>query len=261
MTAVSLRSCRVLVTRPALQAQNLLESVSSAGGVAISYPALAIAAATESGNASRCTQANSYDWLIFISRNAIEYALPHLPNATALTKVKIAAIGEATANAIQAAGYQVDLIPKNASNSEALLNEEALNDCKDHRILIVRGVGGRDLLLNRLASRGAKVEYAEVYARICPEFEPTSLPAHYIEGIDIITVASGETLRNLLSMATESNLLEKVLNTPLLVVSERIQNIAQRLGFADTIIVSESPSDQGIIEAIDHWWQQASREK
>jgi uroporphyrinogen-III synthase len=66
--------------------------------------------------------------------------------------------------------------------------------------------------------------------------------------LQAITISSGEALQNLLSMLDESSavLLRKL---PLVVVSERIRHLAQKLGFTQ-IAVSLQPTDAAILETL-----------
>ena len=106
--------------------------------------------------------ADRYDLVIFVSANAVRFGADMLDQRRDL---KVAAVGQATAAALNAAGYRVSLMPSEGADSEALLAMPQLAHMAGQRVLIVRGTGGRELLSEVLTARGAQVQYAEVYTR------------------------------------------------------------------------------------------------
>lgn len=249
--AADLQGCRVLVTRPAAQAAALCEQIAQAGGTAVPLPALLIEAVYDEGSQQRCRSAVDYDWLIFISRNAVEYARPCLP-ADLPAGLRVAAIGKATAAALGAAGIKTELVANGSGTSESLLTEPALDDLQGRRVLILRGEGGRDYLAGALRKRGARVDYADLYRRIRPVSVPGELAGILDAGIDCLSVTSGETLLNLLAMAAEEQ--RDIKSLPLVVMSERLLTLARELGFIDTVIIATETSDKGMVEAMRQWW-------
>lgn len=249
LTDDDLQGCRVLVTRPAAQADTLCDYIAQAGGIAIRQPALAIEAIHDEASQQRCQSAANYDWLIFISRNAVEHAQLCLP-ATLPQTVKVAALGQATASALSEAEIPVEFIAKGAGTSESLLSEPALANMTGQRVLILRGEGGREQLAETLRARGAQVDYADLYRRVRPETK-SELSRLLDAGIDILTIASGETMENLLAMAAEEQC--DITHLPLLVLSERLQVLARERGFTDTVIIATETSDKGMVEAIRQW--------
>lgn len=252
-----LQGCRVLVTRPVAQADALCECIAQAGGIAIRQPALAIEALHDVASQQRCQSAADYDWLIFISRNAVEYTRSCLPAPLAET-VKVAAIGQATASALSEAGIQVELTAKGAGTSESLLTEPGLANMTGQRVLILRGEGGRERLAETLRGRGAQVDYANLYRRVRPVTSPGELSRLLDAGIDILTIASGATMDNLLAMAAEEQ--RDIRPLPLVVMSERLHALARERGFTDTVIIATETSDKGLVEAIRQWREMATTE-
>src|SRR6185295_12379471 len=93
------------------------------------------------------------------------------------------------------------IAPQSGADSEALLAAPELADVTGKRVLIVRGEGGRALLGNMLAARGATVNYAECYRRVRPVADAAPLIADWQRGlIHAVTVSSAEGLDNLLAM-------------------------------------------------------------
>lgn len=236
----------VLVTRPAAQAAGLCRRIRDRGGMAIAFPTVAIAAVADPTEA-RALLARRWDLALYVSRNAVEYAqtlLGRLPDAQ-----RVGAVGRATADALAAAGRAPDLVPPDRFDSEGLLALPELAELVGRRVLIVRGEGGRALLGDTLAERGATVEYAEVYRRVLPEDgNVDELIARWPNEVAVVTATSDEILMNLLSLmgAAGQPLLAA---TPLVVISERTAKTAAELGISQ-IKVAASASDEAIVEAV-----------
>lgn len=256
--AVALDGLRVLVTRPAAQADGLVCAIEAAGGVARRFPALAIlpprdpaAAAAALARLPDCALA------IATSANAVaglgDWLATHggWPAGVAL-----AAIGAATARAAQAAGIAVACTPHGAARSEELLAEPALAAARiaGRRVLILRGEGGRELLAEELTRRGAQVGIAELYRRaVPPDADPAVLAAWLDAGaFDVLTATSNESLTNLFDLL-DARGRESLLSTPLLVVSPRGAQLARSLGWRPAPVLAAGADDAAIVAALAGW--------
>jgi uroporphyrinogen-III synthase len=191
-----------------------------------------------------------WDCMIFLSPNAVHYAAGmHPPEAWQTTMV--AAVGASSAKTLSQIGRPVDLLPDQGFDSEGLLALAELAHPVGKRILIVRGEGGRALLGETLKLRGADVAYAEVYRRIRPERSAAPLLQRWRQDIQLVTVTSNEVLNNLVAMLGESGW-PSLSRTPLIVVSERMYQEAERLGFS-RILRAEGADDRSLIKAICKW--------
>ena len=250
--ADGLQGLRVLVTRPAGQADRLHGLIAVAGGRPVRLPAIEIHDTLEIHRVQVVmTQLDRYDLAVFISVNAVEKTmeycrfLPRWPE-----NVKIATVGGRSAEALEAYGLSVDLVPEHRFNSEALLALHELQDMSGKRVVIFRGNGGRDKLRDALVDRGATVDYVEVYRRVCPDVDPASLLHLWQPGVlDVITVTSNETLQNLFDMAGAEGRVA-LCEIPLVVVSQRQVALAEKLGFAQVPLVAENAGDEAIVSAL-----------
>jgi len=248
----SLNGARVLVTRPAHQAENLSRLIEERGGLAVRFPTLEIVELGDfSAIQSTLAHVDKYQWLVFISANAVTM-YGYYSDSDKMEKfksVRIAAIGKATAKALVLAELPVDLVPEAGYNSEALLAMPQMQQMNGQRCLIVRGEGGRDELAVTLRSRGANVEYLDVYKRTIPDIDTSQVNLLIAQDkLDVITVTSGEALQNLLIMLEEKNH-QRLFEVSLVVVSDRIREIAADIGFK-RIAVTDSPSDVAILETV-----------
>lgn len=247
MTATS-SAPGVLVLRPAGQAEGTAAALRNAGYRPILFPTIEIVAqdpASEAAGRQQLEQLDHNDWLVFISRNAVEYFMPlwqawHRADAP---MPRIAAVGKATAEALGRAGLRVDLQPADNFSSEGLLESPAWQTVSGQQVLLVRGVGGRELLANTLRARGASVAYLEVYQRRLPQVDSQPLIERWSEDVDVVLATSNQLLDNLLLLVGPA-LESAVFRVPLVVVSERMQAHARELGFGKIWLAGGATDDQ-----------------
>lgn len=249
---VGSRRLRVLVTRPAGQADGLCRLAEEAGYEAVQLATIEIREPVDLAALQTLVGAlESYDLAVFISINAVSRGLDYiLARRDWPQHVKIATVGASSAAALQEYGLAPDLVPAHRFNSEALLALNALRDMRGKRVVILRGNGGREHLRETLLARGAVVDYVEVYRRACPEVDPQLMRALLQPGaLDVVTATSNETLENLFAMAGEEGQ-QQLRTLPLIVASERQAQLAQELGFEQPALVAENASDAALVEAL-----------
>src|SRR5204863_7288654 len=123
------------------------------------------------------------------------------------------------------------------ADSEALLALPELQQVQGRRVVIFRGGTGRPLLGNALASRGARVEYADCYRRTLAKSDPAPLLAQWRHGgVQAITVSSSEGLDNFVTLAGTAALEA----TPLFVPHERVAVRARERGAREVIVAGAS---------------------
>ncbi|NIR61786.1 MAG: uroporphyrinogen-III synthase [Gammaproteobacteria bacterium] len=187
---------------------------------------------------------------IFVSPNAVEHGLALL-GRTPSRLPRIAAVGESTAIALEAAGLGPVLRPADGASSETLLALPELQSeaIAGSRVLIVRGVGGRELLGETLSKRGALVAYAEVYRRARPEAGPQSVA---IAGADAVVITSVAGLDNLFALAGDAAG-ARLRAAGYVVASERIARHARGLGVAEDPVVAAGAGDAELVEGLLRW--------
>lgn len=229
MNGRSLGGAGVLVTRPAQLAGELIEAVTAAGGEPFAFPVIDIVARPTDAVAAELAGLAPADVIVFVSRNAVAYGLEALRGSAA----RIAAVGPATARALEAAGHAVDVVPASGFDSEHLLAHPALEDVAGKRVRIVRGDGGRELLAETLTQRGATVDYVAVYRRTRHRFDAEELDdvsKRIVDGrLRFVTAMSVGTLDHLLG-ALPRNALDKLPGARLVTPSARvIQTAVKRI--------------------------------
>lgn len=241
---------RVLVTRPVQQADNLCELIINQGGEPILFPTLLIKIAPSTSNRKDLLNAiSNSNWVIFVSANAVQFAHANLADYLPTKTARFAAIGKATARALTAVHWSVDLLPDGGFNSEALLASQNLQCVSGQKISIIKGLGGRNKLAQTLRLRGAKVDCLALYQRAKPIVSKHTIKQIFVDTrLDVIVLTSGEAAQNLVAIVGEKNA-QNLKSVPLVVISERIKKIASTLGFKQ-IIVAQEPDDIVIVQTI-----------
>lgn len=239
----------ILVTRPAAQAMGLRRLIEQNGGRALLFPTLEIVARNDREGFRRIVEGDSlraFQWGIFVSGNAVACALAGL---TLPPTLRLAAIGKATASALLAAGYRVDLCPKRF-DSEGLLMEPAMQQVRGQNILIFRGIGGKETLAKGLRERGARVEVAECYERKLADSAPQLLVDWLARNqLHAITLTSTAVLENLL-LLTPADHLARLTSLPVVVISAELGERLRDLGFTGPVAVAPQASDAGLLLAL-----------
>lgn len=240
----------VLVTRPAGQGEQLAERVRAAGGEPFLFPTLAIEPVPPSPYATALLrEPDAFNWVVFVSANAVAHGLPLIVAAGAWPPgLRAAAVGAGTAAALRARGVPQVLAPAAGGDSESLLALTAMHEVGGQRVLVIRGVGGRELLADTLRVRGANVEYLECYRRALPAADPEPLRVRLRRGeLDAVTAASGEALVNLVELAG-LELQPELVALPVFVTHASIGEAAHRLGFRRVRVTPAS--DEGLLQGI-----------
>lgn len=235
----------VLVTRPVQQAHVLCGLIEEAGGKAIRLPLLEIESVqADDPGPNRLKTLEGMDWLVFTSANAVRCAFALLgPQWLTCKPPNIAAIGQATAKALLSNGIAVDIRPEPPFNSESLLAMPEWLKVNGHSFVIVRGVGGRELLAETLRARGGKVSYAEVYRRFAPDLDLSGLMDNWKKGhIAVSILTSGEALATLWHQMPD-NQRGLLIDTPMVVIGERVASQARELGVRDVIVSEAGDAD------------------
>ncbi|MDH5425349.1 MAG: uroporphyrinogen-III synthase [Gammaproteobacteria bacterium] len=244
----ALSGLSVLVTRPKHQAGSLVQLLEQAGARVLQQPTIAIEAACHDSQKPVIDALAQYNWLIFISKNAVEYGLALIAKHTQISAAQsIAAIGKATHLSLNQHGVGNVCSPDQGFNSEALLDSKAFSAAQinQQKILILRGGKGREHLKEVLESRGATVTYLDVYQR---QAAPLLLRPDEFATLDIITVSSQQGLENLNSLL-DTQTLEQIHDKLLITPAERCSQRARELGFIH-VEAAANATDNAMLKCI-----------
>ena len=244
----------VLVTRPEQQAMPLCRLLEMHGASTLRLPAVEISAiGNRRETAAQLGALDAFDVIIFTSANAVRFGASLLDQKRDLT---LAAIGPATARALNQAGYRVAVQPPAVFESEGLLEHPRLEHPAGRRILIIKGSSGRPFLEEELTRRGAQVVTADVYQRAPATPGPAVLAAlleSFVSGaVQVITATSLEIAGNLLAIATPELRVEFE-RVHWLVPGERIAAGVRDRGLAAPLLQAESADDHDLVAALVRW--------
>ena len=187
---------RVLITRPARQAQEFARALYARGVEPILASTIAIVPPDDAAAAHRAIDdLSSYRWIVFTSQNGVDAFFDRLAaldsDARYIGATRVAAIGAKTAERLREFGVRADLVPGAFVSEEiarALLQATHSGD----RILIYRAQEARDVLPQMLEDAGRKPHVVAAYKTVFdvdPDF------AHKVARADVITFTSASTVR------------------------------------------------------------------
>jgi uroporphyrinogen III methyltransferase/synthase len=178
------------------------------GALVLHQPAISISAADDWGPVDAAIdRLSEFDWLVFSSANGVHYFMLRLAlrgyDARRLGRLRLAAIGPATSDALSEHHLIVDVFPMFA-RAESLA-EELAPEARGKRFLLVRASRGREVLAEMLTGAGAVVEQVIAYeSRDVPRPDDEMAAALAAGRIDWVTVTSSAIARNLVRMFGQS---------------------------------------------------------
>ncbi|WJG09576.1 uroporphyrinogen-III synthase [Aliiglaciecola sp. LCG003] len=160
--------------------------------------------------------------------------------------VEVIAVGKSTAAELAKGGIQAHV--PDSQNTEGLLAMPQLQDLAAKSVFLIKGQGGRALLLDTLLQRGADVNCFDLYERSqCnPYTETRSWHKHEITSI---VATSGEIMQ----AAWNSFNHDWLKSLPWIVVSQRLGELAAKLGI-EQVVQSAGASNEQLQMAISHFW-------
>lgn len=198
-----LKGLRVVVTRAPEQAGELAGALERMGAEVLLLPMVRFAP-PEDGKAldDALSRLSSFDAILFLSRNAVHYFFDRceklgikfqlLPPASRL----IAAVGPATARAVEEEGLRVDYVARNHSG-DALVRE-LRGSISNRNVLLPRSDRGDDRLAGALREAGAQVTEVVAYRTLAPEkLDPGLLDQIRRGEVNVIVFASPSAFHGL----------------------------------------------------------------
>lgn len=240
MPDAGLNPLRVLVTRPARDAQHWVQQLQEGGVAAEALPLIEIASASGAPSVQALAEAwqtlERYAACLFVSGNAVDYFFKRNKGFTQYGRWVVAiegiatslqgtvppglrfmAPGPGTVAALIAAGIPAGQIDAPAADalqfdSEALWDVVGRRDWQGRRVLVVRGQNsgaqsdapssGRDWIARQWAAAGAQVDFLGVYQRRPPQLTQAQLQRARAASADgsVWLFSSSEAVANLVQM-------------------------------------------------------------
>jgi uroporphyrinogen III methyltransferase/synthase len=202
----------VLVPRTKDQAGEMSDRLVGHGALPIEVPTIAVEPPRSPAQMERAVKGlvdGRFQWVVFTSTNAVravwekfnEFGL----DARAFSGVKIACVGQATADKVRAFGINPELVPSGEQSSLGLLDEfPPYDDIFDpvNRVLLPRADIATETLAEGLRERGWEIEDVTAY-RTVRAAPPPAQTREMIKtgGFDAVCFTSSSTVRNLVGIA------------------------------------------------------------
>ncbi|MGH7897148.1 MAG: uroporphyrinogen-III C-methyltransferase [Candidatus Binatia bacterium] len=195
---------RILVTRAAERAGDFIERLERLGAEVIAAPTIELhEPASLEAFARALDGIETFDWVVFTSAAGVDVFVERLlarhGDIRALGRARLAAIGPATARALECRGLRVDVVPAefHAEGLAAALRPLVGGG----RVRLPRAAGARDVLPTELSRAGAEVADTATYVARPPSRLPDSALEALAEGtIDAVTFTSSSTVTHLVSL-------------------------------------------------------------
>ncbi len=247
-----------VITRPLAQALPFAQRLESLGLPAVIFPLLEIAPLGDT-HALQATLQSIADFslVMFVSPNAIDAALPFVPEWPA--HVAIAVVGEGSRLRLAYHGLTPENTrifcpaPGERMDSESLMRRLDIPALQGKGVLIVRGETGRNFLTDMLRQAGVRVHQLPAYCRQAPAMTANRQHAlqQLAQGNYDWIITSSEALRILkqqVQTLPDATGLANLLRQRLLVSHPRIGEVAAELGFLQVELTDSG--DDALIAAL-----------
>ncbi len=203
---------RVLIPRTREQAGAVTAQLTPFGAVGVEVPTISVEPPRTPQQMEKAIQGvvtGKYQWIVFTSTNAVRAVRERLEDygldARALAGIRLAAVGEKTAQALSDFGAQPELVPTTEQSSAGLVAEWPTFDTSIdpiNRVFLPRADIATETLVEGLTERGWEVDDITAYrtVRAAPPAAETR-EAIKTGGFDAVLFTSSSTVRNLVGIA------------------------------------------------------------
>ena len=203
---------KVLIPRTKEQAGAMSEKLRAYGAIPCEVPTIAVEPPRTPAQMERAVKGlvdGRYAWIVFTSANAVraiwEKFAEHGLDARAFGGIKIACVGEATADKVRSFGIEPELLPSGEQSGEGLLADFPPHDSildPVSRILLPRADIATEALSAGLKERGWEVDDVTAYRTVRASPPPAEIrDAIKSGGFDAVLFTSSSTVRNLVGIA------------------------------------------------------------
>ncbi len=192
-----------------MKSANLSSGLESLGATVIVFPVIRI---KELGDKSALDASldrlAEYAWVIFTSGYGVRFFLDRMKvrglSLSLLNRLRICAVGPATAAALDSSGIHVELVATEHT-AEGILSTLAetpggLHALKGLRVLLPRAREARDLVPRELAEAGALIDDVPCYENTLPDINQDQLQNLLNRPPDLLVFTSSSTVRNLFTL-------------------------------------------------------------
>ena len=236
---------RVLVPRGGPWGDSVAASLRAQGATPVVAPLINFAPTSDQGSLDAALAdlaAGSFDWLTVTSATTVDVLYAH--GAVIPSTTRVAAVGETTSAALQAVGYQLDVVPESDNSAAAMADELIALEPEPRRILTLRSEIAKPVLTRRLTDAGHDVRSVVAYRTVgVPVTE--KIARDVLSGrINAILVTSGSVAEQVREQFTEIPE-----GTVIAAIGPRTARDARKLGLT-VDIVAEQQTVAALIDAV-----------
>ena len=244
----------VIVTRTRHQASALSCELRRLGAAVLEAPTIELAPPPDPAAVDAALRGiGAYDWLVLTSVNGVDAMVARMRglglDARSLGRVRIAAIGAATAGRLEAYFLRPEVVPQEFV-AEALAGELARFDLRGKRVLMLRADIARPALRDALGQLGAVCDDVALYRTVRPAALPPRVMERLDSGtVDWITFTSSSTFTNFLDLFGADRLRTLGPRVKLASIGPVTSQTIREAGFEPTVEATEH-TIPGLVRAI-----------
>lgn len=246
---------RILVTRAADQAGEMVAALRELGGEPRLCPTIAILDPPDFAALDAAVDAlDRFDYLILTSTNAVDAFMRRLlarrGESAVPASLCVVAVGPKTAEALQAYGLRADLVPDDyrAEGVVGLLAGRVAGK----RILYPHAELARDLITSELGRHGAQLTAPIAYSSGPPAEAAARLRQALDDGLDLLTFTASSTARNLVALLDEP-WRSRALRIPVAAIGPLTSRTCRELGLHVVIEPPDATIDALLAAIVDYY--------
>lgn len=251
---------RILVTQAEGQASELIDKLEELGAEVIHRPMITIQTLEEYEDLDKSLLEDTpLDWIIFSSINSVDAFARRIMELNIdhakFEKTRFATVGDTTANAVRATGFQIDLTPEHQTSAGLIEEfEKRYSDLTGSRILFPAGNIARDTIPKGLRALGADVVRITAYNTVAVEYRADDITELIENKLDLLTFTSSSTVDNLIGVLPESDLERLKPDIHAASIGNTTSKTLQGYGI-EPVIESEKQSAKELVIAIKNYYE------
>ncbi|PVE98486.1 MULTISPECIES: uroporphyrinogen-III synthase [unclassified Microbacterium] len=239
---------RILVPRGGPWGDGVAASLRAQGAVPVVAPLINFAPTNDQAALDVALEqlaAGAFDWLTITSATTVDVLFAH--RAVVPRTTRIAAVGETTAAALQAVGYEVTLVPAQDNSAEGMAEQLIALETEPRRILALRSEIAKPVLSTLLSNAGHDVASVVAYRTV--GVPVTERIRRDVENgrINAILVTSGSVAEQVREQFPEIPD-----ETLLAAIGPRTARDAQKAGLPVSVVADRQTVD-ALIDAVSHF--------
>jgi uroporphyrinogen III methyltransferase/synthase len=253
-TLKRLEGVKILITRPEKQNLTLSTKLQNLGATTIELPTVTILPPKSTGRLDKSIlRILQYDWVIFTSVHGVQFFSQRLKEfgepSDKLRHIKVAAIGPATAAALERLGKEPDYVPTQYLSEKIAVG---LGDVSRKRILLPRADIASKKLPELLRQQGAEVEEIVAYRTVMPgDLSADRVESVLNQGIDVVAFTSPSTVRNLAKIVGANELEVLLKGVKVACIGPVTAEATKKLGI-HVDVEARTHTIDGLVEAIEN---------